>query len=196
MKNKKLMIGIALMMAISVASCSRQANPESNSGATPQENESSEQPAAFSEDEASSQDEASLEADSPNDFEVEPVNGGRGVEIISYLGNKQEVKIPSQIHGSPVTHIGEHAFRERSLTSVAIPSSVTEIGKAAFATNQLKSIVIPNNVAMIGDSAFGENQLKSVTVSSRTECFRYEADSVLTIPIEEAFDQGVVITRR
>jgi len=43
------------------------------------------------------------------------------------------VNIPSEINGTPVTTIGNAAFRDSSVTSVTIPASVTEIGANAFA---------------------------------------------------------------
>lgn len=43
------------------------------------------------------------------------------------------MNIPSEINGTPVTTIGNAAFRDPSVTSVTIPASVTEIGANAFA---------------------------------------------------------------
>ena len=43
------------------------------------------------------------------------------------------MNIPSEINGTPVTTIGNAAFRDSSVTSVTIPDSVTEIGANAFA---------------------------------------------------------------
>ena len=43
------------------------------------------------------------------------------------------MNIPSEINGTPVTTIGNAAFRDSSVTSVTIPASVTEIGSNAFA---------------------------------------------------------------
>jgi len=99
-----------------------------------------------------------------DDFEVQPVGGGRGVRIVRYRGNNSNVSIPPRIRTSPVTHIGNGAFGHRNLTSVTIPDSVTHIGNDAFASNRLTSITIPNRVTVIGDSAFQGNQLTSVTI--------------------------------
>lgn len=43
------------------------------------------------------------------------------------------MNIPSEINGTPVTTIGNAAFRDSSVTSVTIPANVTEIGSNAFA---------------------------------------------------------------
>ena len=53
--------------------------------------------------------------------------------IKKYNGKDAVVNIPSEINGTPVTTIGNAAFRDSSVTSVTIPASVTEIGANAFA---------------------------------------------------------------
>lgn len=53
--------------------------------------------------------------------------------ITKYNGTDAVVNIPSEINGTPVTTIGNAAFRDSSVTSVTIPASVTEIGSNAFA---------------------------------------------------------------
>ena len=53
--------------------------------------------------------------------------------IKKYNRNDAVVNIPSEINGTPVTTIGNAAFRDSSVTSVTIPDSVTEIGANAFA---------------------------------------------------------------
>lgn len=53
--------------------------------------------------------------------------------IKKYNGNDAVVNIPPEINGTPVTTIGNAAFRDSSVTSVTIPASVTEIGANAFA---------------------------------------------------------------
>jgi len=101
-------------------------------------------------------------------FEAIPIDGGRSVAIVEYLGNNRTVRIPPRIRNLPVTHIGEGAFRERNLISVTIPNSVTSIGWAAFEGNQLTSVTIPSSVTHIGDAAFQFNQLTSVTIPFAT----------------------------
>lgn len=53
--------------------------------------------------------------------------------ITKYVESDTVVVIPSKINGTPVTTIGNAAFRDSSVTSVTIPASVTEIGANAFA---------------------------------------------------------------
>lgn len=67
--------------------------------------------------------------------------------ITGHVGSNSAVRIPPQIQGMPVTHIGGLAFQERNLTSVSIPNSVTSIGNAAFWNNLLTSVTLPSSVA-------------------------------------------------
>ena len=101
--------------------------------------------------------------DPESDFKAEPVDGGKSVRIIDYLGDKREVKIPPRIRRLPVTHIG-NAFHGKNITSVIIPDSITSIGNGAFNYNQLTSVTIPNRVTSIDNFAFANNQLTSVII--------------------------------
>jgi hypothetical protein len=74
--------------------------------------------------------------------------------------------LTSVIIPNSVTHIGSLAFSNNSLTSVAIPNSVTHIVSSAFAWNSLSSVTIPDSVTQIGQEAFPGNQLTSVTIPS------------------------------
>ncbi len=101
------------------------------------------------------------------------------ITITCYTGSNESIVIPSEIHGLPVTSIGNNAFyNSSSLVDVTIPNSVTNIGSNAFygcigLTNVtlgngtitignaafyqcggLTSIIIPNTVTSIGDNAF------------------------------------------
>ena len=79
----------------------------------------------------------------------------------------ENIVIPSEYNGLPVTSIGDFAFRFcTSFTSVVIPDSVTSIGWCAFGyCTSLSSVVIPDSVTSIGDSAFsGCTSLSSVVI--------------------------------
>ena len=62
-----------------------------------------------------------------SDFEVRAVDGGAGVEITKYFGDKWEVNIPPKIRDLPVTSIGREAFSEKSLISVTIVYQVNHL---------------------------------------------------------------------
>ncbi|MDR1727049.1 MAG: leucine-rich repeat domain-containing protein [Acidobacteriota bacterium] len=80
-----------------------------------------------------------------------------------------DLVIPAEIKGRPVTAIGEGAFaggtympkgwsmdnRGRTcLTSVVVPDTVAAIGARAFKENCLARVVLPSGVASIGEDAF------------------------------------------
>lgn len=78
------------------------------------------------------------------------------ISIDSYIGSAEQVTIPAQIDGLPVTSIGKFAFRGcESLTKITIPDGVISIGDRAFSwCTNLKSIVISDSVTSIDDEAF------------------------------------------
>jgi hypothetical protein len=92
--------------------------------------------------------------DSPSDFRVSPLNGGRSAEITEYVGNKQTVNIPPRIAGMTITKIGDSAFSGKELIRVTIPNTITVIGENAFASNRFTSITLPIGLTSIGHEAF------------------------------------------
>jgi hypothetical protein len=100
------------------------------------------------------------------DFRTKEIDGGKGIEIIKYIGDKGEVNIPPKIRDIPVTEIDNSAFAKKNIISVIIPNSVTTIGGFAFEDNQLTSIIIPNSVNDIGRDAFTGNPLTSITIGA------------------------------
>ena len=80
-----------------------------------------------------------------------------GATITGYVGiPAEELVIPGELDGYPVTGIGYWAFySRRGLTTVTIPAGVTSIGAEAFAYNyRLTDLIIPEGVTSIGDRAF------------------------------------------
>jgi hypothetical protein len=94
--------------------------------------------------------------DDEKDFRARPLNGGKGIEITGYVGDKFEVRIPQRIQNLPVTHIGEQTFdRKKNIISITIPDGITTIRELAFTyCSNLSSITIPNSVISIEDAAF------------------------------------------
>ena len=87
----------------------------------------------------------SQQNDPESDFKASPIDGGKSVEIIEYVGSKWDIRIPPRIQGLPVTKIGDRAFNNKKIVSINIPNGVTHIGEAAFYYNkQLTNINIPD----------------------------------------------------
>ena len=132
MKNRKIVLWIALMIAVIVTANAQQYDPES-------------------------------------DFKAELMEGGKSVRITAYRGEKWTLRIPPQIQGVPVTHIGDNAFngvyKETNITSVIIPDSVTSIGDKAFeGCFRLTNVTIGNSVTRIGNLAFASIKITSVII--------------------------------
>jgi hypothetical protein len=103
--------------------------------------------------------------DSPSDFRVSPLDGGKSAEITEYVGNKQTVNIPPRIEGMPITQIGGQAFYSKELIRITIPNTVTVIEYSAFRGNRFTSITLPGGLTVIGDSAFANcTNLTSITL--------------------------------
>lgn len=79
----------------------------------------------------------------------------------------QDIIVPNEIAGYPVTGIGDTAFFMKHIKSVSFPDTLTDIGSNAFLSNELTKVIIPNSVKMIGDYAFANNNdLAEVVISN------------------------------
>jgi hypothetical protein len=113
---------------------------------------------------------------------VEDDNGTISAKVVgrSADSNAIDITIPATVEYTdgntyPVTHIGDSAFRDINLESVAIPDSVTSIGKAAFFNNSLTGVNIPDSLTSIGAYAFAENLLESVAIPDSVTSIGHEA---------------------
>jgi hypothetical protein len=94
--------------------------------------------------------------DNEDDFEIRISEDRKSMWVLKYLGNKQNVSIPSKIYGLPVSRILDGAFADCiDIKTVIIPDSVTRIGEEAFSNCiSLTGVDIPVNVSYIGSYAF------------------------------------------
>lgn len=64
--------------------------------------------------------------------------------------------------------IGNEAFLNSAIESIALPQSLRSIGEQAFKSCKLEEFTAPNNVAYIGDKAFNScRNLKKLTIASK-----------------------------
>ena len=80
----------------------------------------------------------------------------------------EELIIPSEFNGKPVTRIADYGFMYADITSITIPDSVTDIGIQTFYyCENLASIEIPDSVTKIDVDAFsGCSKLASVKIGN------------------------------
>lgn len=78
------------------------------------------------------------------------------ITITGYKGTDNNISIPKEIRGIPVTIIGERAFSDNeNLKSIELPDTITSIGDLAFnMCKNLANINIPDGVMKIGPRAF------------------------------------------
>ena len=67
----------------------------------------------------------------------------------------EEIIVPSEYKGLPVTAIGKEAFKNRSFKKITLPETITEIQDSAFySCYNMEEIVLGNNVKHIGKFSF------------------------------------------
>lgn len=114
-----------------------------------------------------------------------------------YYGESEDVEIPAEINGKPVTVIDEGAFcfnnyiRNviipdsvqvlesafygcKNLSYVKFPKNITEIEESTFRfCDSLKSIDLPDSLVKIGDGAFYSSGLESITIPDNVTSIGY-----------------------
>lgn len=100
-----------------------------------------------------------------------------------------ELVIPREYQGLPVVSIGNRAFEEQSMFSVAIPDTVVEICDLAFSSASIRGTLnIPGSVKTIGNNAFAncksikklvlEDGVETISHSAFFNCERIEVISI------------------
>ena len=76
--------------------------------------------------------------------------------IIEYIGDAENVVVPAEINGCPITTINQDAFSgNEKIKSVTISEGITELGPHAFSNCvNLKSVAIRDGLLTIGSRAF------------------------------------------
>lgn len=89
------------------------------------------------------------------------------VSLIEYTGAENNVAIPVEIEGYPVSVIADGCFENRyDIISVEIPDTVSEIGDNAFrCCRYLETVSFGEGISLIGNEAFyGCECIKSITL--------------------------------
>lgn len=121
------------------------------------------------------------------DYDYITYNGS--AHILRYKGNKQDVTVPRELGGYPVTDISNRksratsydrvdyvgAFENTDVQSVTLPDTLIEIGRSAFeGCTQLAAIIIPDSVTTISGHAFKDcTALESIHIPASVTTINY-----------------------
>ncbi len=115
---------------------------------------------------------------SSGEFEYSLTDDQTAAVITGYKGSAVDVVIPETINGAPVIRIDNKAFYDqKSIQSVAFPSTLQTIGNAAFQNcSSLTAIDLPESVISIGEMAFFNcESLRSIQLSDFTYDIGFQA---------------------
>ncbi len=91
--------------------------------------------------------------------------------LTGYTGSETSIVVPTSIDGYTVTAIGDSAFRDSKIKSIALPNSVESIGWFAFdGCTRLTAITVPSSVKKIAYGAFGSSD-SSLTIYCHSDSF-------------------------
>ena len=78
--------------------------------------------------------------------------------LSAYTGAEQQIDVPAEVDGRPLTAIGDGAFKNnRTLWNISLPDSITSIGEEAFyGCGSLNGIKLPQGLVSLGDRAFAD----------------------------------------
>lgn len=117
------------------------------------------------------------------------------IEITSYIGTQQTVKIPQTINGVAVETVGAGAFKDTSVTYVYIPDTVKHIESNCFeGCAELVEVRLSEQILTISEKCFmGCKKLVTVnvpaTVKSIQNCAFYECFSLSDIVLPEGLER-------
>lgn len=81
---------------------------------------------------------------------------GKGVTILGVKRRREDIEIPAEIEGKPVTKIAPFAFYNNvDLDNVIVPDTVKEIGKAAFYGCSNATVSYPSDAVVLKDAFAG-----------------------------------------
>ena len=81
---------------------------------------------------------------------------GKEYYVSGYTGEVvDELVIPAEYQGKPVTKIGDNAFSSNlNIKNVKLPDTIVEIGYECFTSSSIENIIIPDSVTYIAPYAF------------------------------------------
>ena len=112
----------------------------------------------FAEDEVVtiSAKEIELNKETEDGYEFIKVDAGSAVEIVKYVGNETEVKVPTKLGGLSVITVGEGCFEgNKTVVSIKLNSEIVTVKDRAFKDcTALKKVTKTESLTALGASAF------------------------------------------
>ncbi|MFW2488779.1 leucine-rich repeat protein [Clostridium chromiireducens] len=99
--------------------------------------------------------------------------------VCKYLGNLEEVIIPSEVHGNQIVRIGSNAFNGNiNVKKIIVTNGISEIGDQTFANcPNLEDVYIPDSVQVVGKDTFKlSTKVKAHVKSDRVKELLRNAD--------------------
>ncbi len=122
-------------------------------------------PSSTSDDSTTPESQESTSNNNSDNSDTKGENPSRGFKyetngdtatITGYIGDEENLVIPTSIDGYRITAIGDNAFQDMRIKSVIISNGVESIGWFAFdGCTRLGALTVPSSVKKIGYSAFG-----------------------------------------
>lgn len=102
------------------------------------------------------------------EYTVESDGDKSSVMITGYTGESDEITIPENINGNPVTVIDSGVFRDCTATGIKLPATLKKIGEEAFYNcRNLVRLDLPECLEKIGAGAFEIcSSLETVSIGS------------------------------
>ena len=126
-------------------------------------------------------------------FELE--SDEKSYYVKKYTGYAEDVTIPENYNGLPVTRIGSNAFSYTNIKTISIPSTITAIGMSAFnSCKYLSEVKLPASIEIIEQGAFDYcSSLTEIIIPGSVKtigmlCFG-NCDELKTVIIEEGVEK-------
>jgi hypothetical protein len=193
MKNKKMILGIAIILVIGLTmiACNKSSSSGSSSGGGGKSLNSPEALKEFLDSQpANSPDKPIKVSMAINDLMLKNVAG-----VIRSAGKY----VSLNISGNALTIIPYNAFYDEdqekdceTLVSITIPDSVKSIEDSAFSgCTSLTSVIIGNSVTSIGSYAFADCIISSVTFQGTISSGKFDSDAFYGDLRDKYFDGGI-----
>lgn len=129
--------------------------------------------------------------DSVHSYMVGNLEGDLGYDT-AIITQKTDIIIPANYNDKPVVKIGKNAFLNCQLIeSVFWGENVTHIGDGAFKNSSLTEIIDFNNVKFVGIECFKNTKLTSLDINTKLETIKKEAFADLKYVASLKFDANV-----